>query len=400
MATFNYVVPYKKEDGTANVRIRIIHQRKKKEISTNIILEKKDVTASGNIRNAKIVDQLEDILSNYRKKANALGLRINRMNVDELWQYLNEDSADEFKLDFVKYASEKLRQRKFNTARIGNTAVASLHTYIGFDFDINQLSKQIIQDWVNDNANKHNSNTAITYYKKVRAIFNMAVAEFNDEDIDVIRIKRNPFKAIKLPTATETKKKALDVDIIRNIYNLQISESYGEEKNVRAFVVRDLFILSFLLVGMNAIDIYNCSPMKDGYIEYNRTKVKDSRVDKAYIKIKVPELAKPILERYKSNKNLLNITEQYSYTSFCRLVTVGMQNISKMIGQKVTFYSARHSWATIAYNDCGVDKYIVHEALNHVDKALAITDVYIKKDFSQIDEANEKVIDYVFVKQL
>jgi hypothetical protein len=59
------------------------------------------------------------------------------------------------------------------------------------------------------------------------------------------------------------------------------------------------------------------------------------------------------------------------------------------------FYAARHSWATIARNKCGVSKDDVALALNHVDSRLAITDTYLEKDWSLIDVANRKVIDYV-----
>lgn len=60
------------------------------------------------------------------------------------------------------------------------------------------------------------------------------------------------------------------------------------------------------------------------------------------------------------------------------------------------FYISRHSWATIAANDLKIDKYVVHSALNHVDESMRVTEIYIKKDFSAINEANSKVIDYVF----
>lgn len=63
---------------------------------------------------------------------------------------------------------------------------------------------------------------------------------------------------------------------------------------------------------------------------------------------------------------------------------------------QLTFYSARYSWASIAYNDLGIDKYIIHQCLNHSDKNMEITDVYIKRDWSVIDKANRRVLDYVF----
>ncbi len=62
------------------------------------------------------------------------------------------------------------------------------------------------------------------------------------------------------------------------------------------------------------------------------------------------------------------------------------------------FYISRHSWATIALNKVGVDKYTVHAALNHIDEAMKVTDIYIERDFVNENNANAKVINYVFGK--
>ena len=63
------------------------------------------------------------------------------------------------------------------------------------------------------------------------------------------------------------------------------------------------------------------------------------------------------------------------------------------------FYISRHSWATIALNKVGIDKYIVHAALNHIDDAMKVTDIYIERDFVNENKANAKVVKYVFGKQ-
>ena len=60
------------------------------------------------------------------------------------------------------------------------------------------------------------------------------------------------------------------------------------------------------------------------------------------------------------------------------------------------FYISRHSWATIALNKVGIDKYTVHSALNHVDEAMKVTDIYIERDFISQKQANAKVVKYVF----
>lgn len=61
--------------------------------------------------------------------------------------------------------------------------------------------------------------------------------------------------------------------------------------------------------------------------------------------------------------------------------------------EHITFYAARHSWATIARSAAlKIDKYTVHEALNHVDADMKITDRYIDRDWSVIWQANAKVL--------
>lgn len=47
----------------------------------------------------------------------------------------------------------------------------------------------------------------------------------------------------------------------------------------------------------------------------------------------------------------------------------------------VEFYSASHSFATIARNDCNISKDDIGLLLNYFSNG-SITDVYIKKDFS------------------
>ena len=58
----------------------------------------------------------------------------------------------------------------------------------------------------------------------------------------------------------------------------------------------------------------------------------------------------------------------------------------------ITFYWARHSFASIARNDCRFSKDDVALALNHVDNGHSVTDIYIAKDWSIVDEVQAAVI--------
>ena len=73
-----------------------------------------------------------------------------------------------------------------------------------------------------------------------------------------------------------------------------------------------------------------------------------------------------------------------------------MLSIKNELGwDMLQFYQFRHSMATIARNELGIDKATVDEMLNHVGSN-RIADIYIKKDYKQINLANKKVVDYIF----
>jgi integrase len=59
----------------------------------------------------------------------------------------------------------------------------------------------------------------------------------------------------------------------------------------------------------------------------------------------------------------------------------------------ITTYYARHSWATIAYNDCKISEDDISLSLGHKDPSKKVTDIYLNKSLKIIDKANRKVLD-------
>ena len=66
------------------------------------------------------------------------------------------------------------------------------------------------------------------------------------------------------------------------------------------------------------------------------------------------------------------------------------------IPRDLDFYTARHTMATIAANDCLIDEYTVDRMLNHSSQMIAKR--YIKDNFRPINVANRKLLDFVFGK--
>lgn len=164
-------------------------------------------------------------------------------------------------------------------------------------------------------------------------------------------------------------------------------------------LVRDVYILSFCLMGMNLVDLYECEYTSDDVICYNRMKTKARRDDNAHMEIDIDERIRPLVMKYRGKRKMFNFSEKYStYGSFQQTVIHHMRVIipEKLGCEPITFYSARHSFATIAYNDCGIDKYVVHSMMNHVSPDMRVTDIYIKRKFDKENAANKRVLDLLF----
>ena len=88
----------------------------------------------------------------------------------------------------------------------------------------------------------------------------------------------------------------------------------GYKSTCRYNLAKDCFILSFCLMGINSADLYNATEMVNNTIIYNRTKTKDRRLDNAQMKVAIPKIALPLIEKYrdKSGKRLFNFYQYYA----------------------------------------------------------------------------------------
>ena len=138
-----------------------------------------------------------------------------------------------------------------------------------------------------------------------------------------------------------------------------------------------------------------------GTIKYKRTKTKDRRSDEAYIEVKVHPYIQHLMEKWKGEDRIFRFYKKY-YCAECfnQNLNIGLKTIGKAVGiNKLQFYQARHTFATLSRNLMKFSKGDVDEALNHVGN-YEIADVYITKDFSIINDNNFKLLDKVFKNQI
>lgn len=396
----------KKKDGTYNIKIRIIHNRKIKYLPTAWYVEKKDLNKAMEIKNTKYLDLTYDLIRKYRGKCDAAGEALKTMTIDQIVEMLTEKKSDEFYLDIVDYTRKQIEIMRATghsgNARTYEIAINSMVRFAQRDsIPISEVTAKFLRewiDWMNAQPTITKGFAAHNYLNRMRAIHNKAKKEFNDEDAGIIRIPNSPFLHIDFPKQPTTRKRALSAEQMRAIANLEYTQ--GIAHNLSRFnLARDIFLLSFCLVGMNAVDMFDCTDYRDGRLTYQRSKTKNRRKDHAEISIRIEPEVQPLFDKYRdtTGKRVFNFYKMYSNVgTFSTAVNAGLKKIGKLIGaDDLEFYAARHTWATIAVNDVQVDKFTVHTALNHVDETMKVTDIYIRKSWTPIDNANRKVLDYL-----
>jgi integrase len=404
MATFKPEVRMDnlRSDNTYSIRIRITHNRKVKRIPTSIYVDKKEVTKSGKIKNQQIIDQLEDIVREYRKKVTALSVAIEVMTIDELTEYLTKKD-ETLKVDFFEFSEKWIAKNKDKHGiQIFVSMLNTLEKFLGrrrLDFkEINYRFLKSFEEYLGQRRRLS------LYMGKIRHLYNEAKLEYNDEEYGRILIPWSPFAKYSIPNIEPTKDRTLTAEQIRQIYELPYKPNRFPSRPCAYNVAKDVFILSFCLMGMNTADLYLCEDLteQDGKItiSYNRAKTSARRTDKARISVDVHPFLVPLFEKYRNPRKgkIFSFVNRYcDYTQLNKSVNKGLKEVGKAIGiDDLEFYAARHTFATIARNKLGYDKSTVGEALNHVEKENKITDIYIQKDFSIINKLNKEVIEYVF----
>ena len=399
MATFKAVIKKgnKRADGTWNVVIRFTHNSKVRFISTTMYVTKKDITSSFKIKNANVLDRCNELIKTYRDRVNELNLEFNDIDIDTITAYIQQ-KRDRKGVSFTDYAKKWISLSTIKGVKNYKTAINALCSFVGRD-DI--LCEEITIKTMKafENALKDRPRAQSLYPNCIKTIFNAAKEYYNDEDNDIIRIKHSldKYKPVEQNIA---EKRALDVETIRRIFALPYDNIKVKGKSSRHDLALDCFRLSFCLMGMNSADLYYADRLEDNTIIYDRMKTKDRRRDKAEIQVNITDYIKPLIEKYKGKERVFNFYERFTtMESFYRAINLGLKEIGREIGiERLQFYAARHSMATISVNDVKISKYIVNDMLNHTDPSLRITELYIKKDFSHINEANVKLLDYVLKK--
>ncbi len=401
MATFKTIVRYKRADGFYQVYIRVVHRTKSGYIKTDKFVTDKQISKTGEIKDPVVNEHCSRVILHYNDMINRHDVSL--YTVSELIKFLlnseSEACFSEYATQFIARMENDGHER---TAKNYRLSVNHLERYLGTTHVMfSYLTSAVLKKWI---GSLSQTNRAKEMYPTcIRQIFKRAIVELNDEERGVIRIKFNPWLKVQIPKSDTTLKRAISAESCREFFSRPLPQS----KMISSLpeLGRDVALLSLCIGGINTADLYGLKKKdyKNGIIGYKRAKTRHSRRDEAYMEMRIEPFIQSTFDKYLSDKDdeyLFNFHKRYSsFDSFNANVNHGIKKICRDMGMEkedcYCFYTFRHTWATIAQNDCEANLYEVAFGMNH-SQGLNVTRGYVKIDFSPAWRLNAKVIDFIF----
>lgn len=400
MVNFKICLRYPNKSGFWPVYIRVINNRSVGYIKTCWMVDKNGIGRKNEIKDPYVLERCSKIITGYIKRLN--GVDTSSWTFNRLRSYLSDGQGEVSFSAFARGFINKLEKLGHEgNAHLYKSSLASLERFIGSGaIRFSDIGKEKLEDWI---ASLGSTLRARTLYPRcIRVIFHEAMATSADPVSQLPRIAYNPWGNISIPESEPAPKRAIDVEKCRLFFTADIPPG---KRYFLATLGRDVALLSFCLAGINSVDLFNLTrdELNDGIISYRRTKTRNRRRDGAYFEMQVNEMATEIIDRFRASDgdgHLLRFAEMYrNARSFNAMVNRGIKDVCRILNipddKAYSLYSFRHTWATIAQNECGASLSEIGFAMNHIQHD-AVTRGYIKIDFTPAWNLNQRVWNVVF----
>lgn len=399
MVNFKVCVRNVASSGFYPVYIRITHRAKVGYMKTSWMVGPDGVGRDKGVTDPFVLEACSRLLVEYVQKLN--GVDVTQWSVAQVRRFLEGAEADVSFSAFARYyIDHMIDEGSENNAKLYMSALRSLEGYCSTEnVTFGEITHEKIEGWL---LQLRRTKRARSLYPMcMRMIFNKALRLSAEPGSRLPRLRYNPWENVKIPESEVPQKKAITVEECRRFFNFEIGGGKGHS---REELGRDVALLSFCLAGINTVDLYGLrkKDLRDGVISYHRSKTRTRRKDGAYFEIRVNDVAMDIIGKYRAGDDsemLLRFADVYEDArSFNAVVNAGIRRMCRRMGigeeDEYSFYTFRHTWATIAMNECGASLSEVGFAMNHNNNA--VTRNYIKADFAPAWRLNERVWGVVF----
>ena len=297
---------------------------------------------------------------------------------------------------FMKQVAKGLQMGgNFGTAHVYRSSLNAIIAYRGKgDFTFNEVTPEWIKGFeIHLRGRGCSWNTVSTYLRTFRAVYNRAV------DCRGAVYVPHLFRSVYTGTRAD-RKRALDTEDIQKVFT-QLPQSSAVTSDMRR--TQELFVLMFLLRGLPFGDLayLRKSDLHDNVITYRRRKT--GRPLSVTLTREAMVLLKRYMNRDSSSPYLFSLLESREGTKEAyREYQLALRSFNQQLlllgqllglGDRLSSYTARHTWATTAYY-CEIHPGIISEAMGH--SSITVTETYLKPFRNKkIDEANQLVTDFV-----
>lgn len=384
------------KDGMYALIIQIIYNRKKSELRTPYRLKPDEFD---NVSEKAFTDQRCKTRVSEIREINSYIIYLKEevekevVSLAERGEYTSADVVRSFKArndmsNFFVYADSKIEELK-SVGRHGTSsnylsAINAFERFVGHrSISFDSLTKKTVENFMDFQKQQgNNPNTVVFYVKQLRSIYNKA------DDDGYVHAVYNPFDKIKL-RGCQTPRRAISQLNLRKIASIDLT---GQHEHME--LVRDLFKFSLYTCGMAFVDMCHLKEENicGGMLVYRRHKTNQ------LIQVKIQPGLWTLFRKYKDNNSdyllpMFRDDDSYEgYRYIQRRLNKRIHELGVQLGFDfpLTFYVARHTWATLA-RDKGFPVSAISAGMGHTSEST--TQIYLSSlDHRIIDKANKAVI--------
>ena len=347
MANFSIViVPTKKlSNGRHRIRIAVAHHSQTRYISTQFTLD-----STSQIKNGRVVRHenaanmnacLRKLINEYEEIVTSISY-LPAISCTELIRIINYEQKKKgitfqsVAREYMNFMKGEEREKSYKLYMIASDRFIK---YMKGDFPLIQLTPLHIQEFAKVLREENLSHTTIRIYLTlIKVILNYA------GKMNYVTYSIHPFILFKMP-ASNVRELDLSIDELKRIRDVHLLKS-------SLSIARDIFMLTYYLGGINLRDLLTYNFKDKDYMRYIRHKTRNSKKGENEIVFTLQPEAKVIIDKYLTKEGYLKFGKYSSYKQIYSLIFRHIGKVSILSGtkKKVTYYSARKTFAQHGYN--------------------------------------------------
>lgn len=399
MANLNAVIVPAKElkGGKHKIRIAVSHNSKTRYIVTDITIDSAKEFKDGRIvkrpdaafKNTK----LRGLLDKYQEAVDNLGF-VESLSCEELVAQIKDHDRYRHRTVMSIYQEYiSVKSLKASTLKDYDRTMRSICGFVGENTLMENISYSMVMGLEKYLRGKNNDNNTI----RKKQLFLMCLYFYAQKSM-YIPYKADPWFGYIFPeeTARESWLTVAQVAQLRD-YDFKCYEMN---------LVRDMFMLSYYLGGINMIDLLQINfDEANGHICFERSKTdRRAKVNK-YVEFDIPDVALPLIKKYLQPDGTLFPKSKNRDLCFGPLFSYYFPKIKTELGFKeLTYYTARKSFSQHALElgilECVIDFILGHKLNKKKTSLWHYVQVTSEKATEAVAQVCESLNNYVPLRSI